>query len=206
MNQAARRRASGFTLLEVLVAVAVFAVFSTLAYGSLSRLLDSRERVEAERAFWRELALAFTQMEDDLSAARTRTVRDVYGNPLPAFRGQPVDSRALGEPPLAFTRGGVFVLGEGTRPDLARVGYRLQDGVLQRLNWPALDQPAQVQPQAAALVEQVTELRLRYYAPAGGWVDVWPPAGQINAIPAAVEVNLTLEGRGSFQRILRVGG
>lgn len=206
MNRTPRARVSGFTLLEVLVAVAVFAVFSTLAYGSLSRLLDSRERVEAERTFWRELALAFTQMEDDLSAARARTVRDVYGNPLPAFRGQPADSRTLGEPPLAFTRGGLFVLNESSRPDLARIGYRLRDGGLQRLSWPALDQPAQIQPQADTLLEQVTELRLRYYAPAGGWVDVWPPSGQTNTVPAAVEVNLTLEGRGSFQRILRVGG
>lgn len=206
MKPLARADSRGFTLLEVLVAVAVFAVFSTLAYGSLSRLLDSRDRIEGERTFWRELALAFARIEDDLGAARGRTVRDVYGNSLAAFRGQPTDSRALAEPALTFTRGGVPVLGDSVRPDLARVGYRLRDGSLERLTWPALDQPTRIEPQAAPLLGQVTELRLRFYAPAGGWVDVWPPAGQLNALPAAVEVSLTLEGRGSFQRILRVGG
>jgi len=206
MTRPAASTSRGFTLLEVLVAIAVFAVFSALAYGSLSRLLDSRERIEAERAFWRELALAFAQIEDDLGAARPRTVRDIYGNPQPAFRGQPTDSRVLGEPALTFTRGGLFVLGEGARPDLARVGYRLREGALQRLTWPALDQPTRSEPQIAALLENVTELRVRFYVPAGGWVDAWPPVGQLTALPAAVEVDLTLEGRGSFQRILPVGG
>jgi len=201
------RNSSGFTLLEVLVAVAVFAVFSTLAYGSLSRLLDSRDRIETERTFWRELALAFTQMEDDIVAVRPRTVRDVYGNSLPAFRGQPTDTRALGQPSLSFTRGGLFVLGESTQPDLARIGYRLRDGNLERLTWPALDQPAQIEPRAVALFEKVTEFRTRFYVPNGGWVDNWPqPGGQPTSLPAAVEVNITIDGRGRFQRLLRVGG
>jgi general secretion pathway protein J len=204
-----RTKSRGFTLLEVLVAIAVFAVFSTLAYGSLSRLLDSRDRIETERALWRELALAITQIEDDLGAARPRKVRDLYGNFTPAtaaFVGQPSDTRVLGNPAMEFTRGGVFVLGDSARPDLVRVGYRLREGNLQRITWPALDLPTRSEPQFTTLLENVTELRVRFYAPAGGWVDVWPPTGQLNAIPKAVEMNLTIDGRGSFQRILRVGG
>lgn len=200
-------RSAGFTLLEVLVAISVFAIFSALAYGSLTRLLDSRDRVENERLFWRELALAFTQLEDDLTMARGRTVRDVFGNPLPAFRGQPVDTRAQGEPALAFTRGGHFVLSGSTRPDLQRVGYRLLDEKLLRLTWPALDQPAVSQPQTATLLEAVQELRVRFYASGGGWVDFWPPPGApLNTLPVAVEVTLTIDGRGQFQRLLRVNG
>lgn len=202
----APNRVRGFTLLEVLVAVGVFAVFSALAYGSLTRMLDTQQRIEAERRFWRELALAFTQIEDDLAVARGRTVRNVFGAPLPAFRGQPTDTRAQGEATVEFTRGGVFVLGDARRADLQRVGYRLLEGRLLRLTWPELDQPTQTRPQSAALLDQVTELRMRFYAPNGGWVDVWPPAGQPTALPAAVEVSLTLEGRGQFQRILRVNG
>jgi len=145
-------------------------------------------------------------MEDDLSSARARTVRDVYGNPLPAFRGQPTDPRALGEPALNFTRGGLFVLGDSAQPDLARIGYRLRDGNLERLTWPALDQPVQIEPRAAIVFGEVTEFRVRFYTPNGGWVDRWPPPGtQLTTLPAGVEVNLEIEGRGRFQRLLRVG-
>jgi len=200
------RTQRGFTLLEVLVAIGIFAIFSALAYGSLTRLLEARDRIEQERLFWRELALAFAQLEDDLASVRPRTIRDVYGNPLPAFRGLPVDPRAQGEPALAFTRGGVFVLSDSRRPDLLRVGYRLQENRLMRLTWPALDQPVQERPQSVVLLQQLREMRVRFFVAGGGWVDSWPPPdGKLTMLPAAVEMTLTLDGRGQFVRVLRVG-
>ena len=205
----ARAHSAGFTLLEVLVAISVFAIFSALAYGSLTRMLDSRDRIENERVFWRELALGFAQMEDDLASARDREVRDVFGIKKPPFIGQPVDPRALAEPSIAFTRGGVFVLADSKRPDLQRVGYQLKDEQLVRLAWPELDLPNQSQPQAAILIDQVEDMRVRFYAKGGGWVNVWPQVGSqpgAPRLPAAVELTLTIKGRGQFQRILRVGG
>lgn len=200
-------RTRGFTLLELLVAIGLFALFSGLAYGSLWNLLDTRDRLEAEREFWRELALSFAQIEDDLGMARERTTRNVFGNPQPAFRGQPVDIRALGESPLRLTRGGQFVLGEGARADLQRIDYRLQDRRLQRLAWPDLDQAPQTKPQERDLLDNVTDLSLRFYAPGAGWVNLWPTnPQQLNQLPAAVEMTLTIDGRGQFQRVFRVNG
>lgn len=206
----ARTHASGFTLLEILVAVGIFALFSAMAYGSLMRILDTRDRLELERDFWRGLTLSLMQIEEDLAQARPRNVRNPNGlsDPRPAFLGQPVDSRALGDASMEFTRGGQLVLGDGARSDMQRIGYRLRDGNLVKLIWPALDQAPASEPREVPLLDHVQELRVRFYAPAGGWVDYWPqnPPDPNNLLPSAVEMTLTLEGRGEFQRIFRVKG
>ena len=218
MNPSRRARSSGFTLLEVLVAVGIFALFSAMAYGSLLRILDTRDRLETERDFWRTLSLSLIQVEDDLAQVRPRTVRGPDGlTKLPAFHGQAVDSRALGEPSLEFTRGGQIVLGDGARSDLQRVGYQLRDGTLSRLVWPALDRPPVSEPRAAPLLDHVEELRVRFYnkpsaQQPGGWVNAWPGITQTgapmlpDALPAAVELTLKIEGRGEIVRVFQVNG
>lgn len=204
---AMRRSTSGFTLLEVLVAIGIFAMFSAMAYGGLLRMLESRERIEAERTFWRELTLAFTYVQDDLAQARDRPIRDTDNRVLPAFRGQPTDTRALAESSLDFTRGGVAAFGAGRRSDLQRVAYRLQDGVLQRLYWTALDRAPASVPLESSLLDQVAELQVRFYQQ-GAWVDRWPPdtAGQppSQSLPNAVELTLVHKTRGKFTRTFLV--
>jgi general secretion pathway protein J len=200
MNRAAR----GFTLLEVLVAVAIFAVLSTLAYAGLTHMLEGRDRIEAERERWRALALAFAQLEDDLALARMRGVRDVDGSALPAFRGQPVDPRPLGDPSLEFTRGGVFVSGDGATTDLQRVAYRLTDSSLMRLTWPTLDRPPGSQAREIPLLSNVDNLTLRLHAPNGAWSDRWPTGDDKNAMPDAVELAFDMTGIGRLTRVFLV--
>jgi len=217
VNPSNRTRAAGFTLLEVLVAVGIFALFSAMAYGSLLRILDTRDRLETERDFWRTLSLSLIQVEDDLALARARTVRGTDGLARPAFLGRPVDNRTLGEPSLEFTRGGQIVLGDGARSDMQRVGYQLRDGTLSRLVWPALDQPVVSEPRAAPLLDHVEELRVRFYdkpsaQQPGSWVDFWPASTQTGApivndkLPLAVELTLKIEGRGEIVRVFQVKG
>ena len=204
-------RASGFTLLEILVAVGIFALFSAMAYGSLIRILDTRDRLEKERDFWHGVTLSLMQIEEDLAQARPRSVRNSLGlQPVPEFLGQPVDSRALGEASVEFTRGGRVVFGDSVRSDLQRIGYRLREQTLERLVWPALDRAPDSKPRELPLLEHVQEMRVRFYAPAGGWVDYWPAPGQSqpapDPLPAAVEMTLKIEGRGEIVRIFRVNG
>lgn len=199
------KRVAGFTLLELLVAIGIFALISGIAYGSLMRLMQDRERLESEHQFWRSLSLVFARLEDDLSQARERQVRDLIGFPQPAFRGQPTDSRALSAPSMEFTRGGVLALG-GARSDLQRVAYRLDEGTLKRLTWPVLDQGPQTVPMETALLTQVQEFRVRFYSPTGVWLDGWPDVNSNHVLPRGVEIKLTLTGRGEFTRLLLVNG
>jgi len=215
------RRQRGVTLLEVLVAVAVFAIFSTMAYAGLMRLLDHRAQIEAERAFWRELSLAFVVMERDFSLARNRPVRDVDGSLRPdrAFRGQPYDPRALADPAVEFTRGGILVP-NGFTADLQRIGYQLIDGELVRITWPVLDRAPVTEPERVPLLANVEEFEVRFYQN-GAWIDRWPPLGGVQAAappstapsaaappgwaPPAVQVTLKIEGRPRYTRVFLVG-
>jgi general secretion pathway protein J len=199
-------RHSGFTLIEVLVAVAIFGLLSVLAYGALGNLLDTRVRLDAERAFWRDLSLTFMRLGDDLAHARQRSIRDTGGFPLPAFRGQPVDPRPLGEPSLELTRGGELEFSPARRSDLRRVAWRLNEGKLERLVWPVLDQAPVSKSLDSPLLQDVELFELQFIAADGTRQSRWPPPGSAitETTPRAVEVRLRLRERGEFSRLFLV--
>ncbi len=196
----------GLTLLELIVAVGVFALFSVMAYGALDRVLDQRDQIEAKRDYWRALSLTFLRMEEDMAQARARPVRDIDGTTLPSLRGQPTDTRALADPTLELTRGGILVFGEGARSDLQRVGYRLEDNVLLRLTWPVLDRAPQTKPFESPLLTGVETFEVRFYSLGGNWIDVWPVEELSEELPRGVEVTLTLTNGNEFKRVFFVNG
>lgn len=205
------KRARGFTLLELLVAIGIFALTSAIAYGSLMRLMEDREHLESEHRFWTSLSLTFTRLEEDLSQARERQARDLIGFLQPAFRGQPTDVRALAEPSLQFLRGGVLAVVGTARSDLQRIGYRLDEGTLKRLTWPVLDLGPQTTPLETPLLTGVEEFQVCFYAhdiaaTGNRCLNLWPTAGIAEPLPRGVEVKLTLKGRGEFKRLFPVNG
>lgn len=196
----------GLTLLELVVAVAIFALFSVMAYGALDQILTQRDHLEREQVFWRTLSLVMLRLQDDLAQTRPRSVRDIDGTLLPPLRGQPTDTRALAEPTIELTRGGVLELNDGAHTVLQRVGYRLRDDMLVRLVWPVLDRSPQTQPSETLLLKEVESFSVRFFGPTGDWLEQWPSEGASGALPHGVELTLRLQGRGEFTRFFVVNG
>lgn len=196
----------GFTLLEILVAISIFAVISAICYATLNRVIDDSKHIDAERDKWSTLALAWTTMADDFSFARDRSVRDVDGQRLPAFIGLPTDPRAVAPPSVEFTRGGMWVLASGTQEGIGRIDYRLKDHELLRESWPNLDRAPTDKPVSRTLLEHVEQFDVRFLTAGGQWIDHWPVSGtSAAALPRAVEVTLRTDDVDTITRILQVG-
>ncbi|MDQ5910868.1 MAG: Type secretion system protein [Pseudomonadota bacterium] len=200
----------GFTLLELLVALAVFAIMATAAYSGLRSVLFTRAAVEAQNRRLADVQLAVFRLVQDIQQATPRGIRDEYGDPEPALRGGD-----LLDDVLILTRAGWDnPLGQ-SRATLQRVAYRLREGRLWRLHWDVLDRGGAVAPRETLLLDQVQEFRARFLDQEDEWRNDWPPPADQSAEdqrsdpnlpPRAVEITLTLEDWGAITRLLPLSG
>jgi general secretion pathway protein J len=197
-------KSRGFTLIEVLIALTIFAVMSALAYRGLTSILDARDRVAQENRKWREVAVFFARLEADLVNAVDRNIRNSNNLTEAAFIGNATFAKES-EGQLMFTRMGLPGA-SGTLAAPQRLGYRLKQGTIEELVWPVLDQGQRTIPTVQPLLERVSTLQLRYLDASNQWRDIWPGLATgtttVTPLPKAVEVALTLESGEIITRLL----
>ncbi len=190
-------RRSGFTLVELLVALAIFALVSGFAYRSLSTLLESRDALQREARKWRDTSLFVSRIERDLSAVLARSSRGPSGSLVPPVASS-LDLPDAGEG-LALTRSG-SPLQENALAAPQRVAYRLREGRVERLVWGGVDAAPREEPTPVAVLAPVRSLAFRFLDPRSlEWRPTWP--GESALLPAAVEVTVELA---SGERIVRL--
>ncbi|HEX7454539.1 MAG TPA: type II secretion system minor pseudopilin GspJ [Gallionella sp.] len=190
---------SGFTLIELLVSLVILALLSVAGYRSLDAVIQTRERVATETHKWQHLTFFFARVEQDIAQAVHRSVRDSSGLSRPEWIGHAV---VVGEDDaeLTFTRAGIPDQGITMQSPL-RIAYRLEQGNIVMLRWPALDQAERMRPIRYPLLEGVREFKWRYLDTSGYWLTQWPTADNTGGLPQAAEVSLTLINGDKFTRI-----
>lgn len=200
----ARGRTHGFTLLELLIAVALLAVLAMLSWRGMDSVLRGRDRIVSASDDLRSLSVALSQMEEDLR--RSWSIR-LLGLPEPSI---------------------AFALGDRSMPDMAllretsgadamqvqRVIYRLRAGRFERGFGPwAAPSPDGSQPVAETpitwqpLLDDIDEVRYRAWVPSRGWESANTIAQAVPRIagtrsPSYGGVEFALMRRG--ERIVRV--
>jgi len=186
-------RSAGFTLLELLVAIMVFAVLATLAYQGISGALRAQEGVTETQARWTALQRAQALFARDITQLAPRPVRDARGDRQPALVAR------SGQ--LSLVRGGMPNPLDFPRSNLVRVNYRLVDGRWQRAASPVLDAAPGDAPEFATVLTGVSRAELLWLDDEGRWRGDWPPPdAPPEALPRALRLRWELAGWGTLER------
>ena len=204
---------SGFTLVEVLIAMAVTAFVSVLSYQTLSTALAGIESARTESERLHEINRAFTVLSRDVRQMTNRPVRDEFGQMASAVSGG-----ELARDPLRLTRSGWHNSTGAPRSTLQRVAYRLEEDKLLRLSYPVLDRTTAIEPTETVLIDGVEVFELRFLPSVNAlevdrnqvidrrfWQENWvADVGFTDKIidpPAAIEVRVILSDWGELERL-----
>jgi general secretion pathway protein J len=198
----------GFTLLEILIAAAIFALISAMAFGGLRSVLTARENTERGAARIAELQRALTWLGRDIEQFVGRSVRDEFGDIQPPFLGKRENDQKDGQL-LELTHAGWRNPAQQLRSTLQRVAYIFKDDTLVRLSWNVLDRAQDSAPLKYDLLTGVQAISLRFLDDKLAWHDEWPPAADIRnnnsaSLPRAVEWRIELKDWGEMTRLFRV--
>lgn len=199
------RPRSGFTLIEVLVALAVFGVLSVLAYMSLAQTLANSDMLTTRMDRLQSIQRTMSFLSSELLQTAPRPVRVELGQaPIPALQSSFASDFAL-----QITHGGWPNVAGTPRSTLQRTAYRIEDGELVRYHWNVLDRTVNSVPIGTVMLEDVDSLTFRFLQNDGEWIDQWPPlvaqgAPPLRVLPRAVEVLLVLPDEGEVSRVIEV--
>ncbi|WP_269716789.1 type II secretion system minor pseudopilin GspJ [Caulobacter sp. NIBR2454] len=190
---AGRLRDSGFTLVEMLVALVILGLITAGAVTIMSATVDNQRVVGVRVGDIGRLQRLRAILKADIGQAAPRAVRGSDGQPaLASFYGG--DPWGGGGPLLALTRRGVETMGDPARSSLQYVEYALVDGRLERRSRNALDGAPLGPPQI--LAEEVQAAAVAFLHE-GQWEPSWKGAPGL-PLPQAVRLDLTLKGEGEL--------
>lgn len=189
------KKLQGFTLLEMVIALAIFAVIMIIVMGGLNMVVRSQEQVSARAKRLGELQMAVTVIVRDLTQIVPRPVRDLSGDVTNVVT---VDPKNLIR--LEFTSGGVINPNNlSQRSTLQRVGYGLDNSTLIRFTWPVLDRVSNTPMARRHILNEVVGFDVEYLNVRGEFVNDGTEA-------VALYIDIDLGKNGHYQRTFPLNG
>jgi len=184
----------GFTLIEIVIAVAIFGVIASIIFPALFQFLDVRERIDRKHQQVSGLQKTFMFLANDLRFAVNRLPKDEYGEPAKTTL------KLGGESVLEFT---------AAYPDLSldglnvprRVRWQLQDGVLQRAQFPVMDPDADTRIFLQLLLENVRDIKIEVSHVEYGRDNSDDKWDEQSRLPDLISIEIELENDLKYSRV-----
>ncbi|MFT5987785.1 MAG: general secretion pathway protein J [Marinobacter psychrophilus] len=194
----------GFTLMEMLIAIAITAMIGLGVWQVLNGVINARDRVNDVADEFAALQRTMLLFERDMNQVINRPARDIYGDVQPALtsRSKPFN--------LLFTRQGWRnPLGQ-RRSELQRVAWEYNGNALVRSYWPALDLGQEDNRRQAQVLDGLKTFKLRFLDSNRQWQDNWPvqepsagakAVSEAPALPAGLELTIEHDRFGTLERL-----
>lgn len=198
------RQTAGFTLLEILVALTVFAVIGLVSAQLMSQTVRSNENLSQRGERLTDIHRAMQAVQRDIMQLADRPIRDEFSGP-----GDPP------RPPLMIGDEGALELSRSgwrnplnlPRSEVQRVAYRWEDEQLIRGYWLVLDRAPDSEPVQQVVLEGVSQIEFFALDVSGNEYAFWPPpAGTTNSGQelAGIIMRLEIAPYGVVERVWEV--
>jgi general secretion pathway protein J len=202
MNHQPNNHNAGFTLIEILVAMAIFTIIGLASTGVLNSVINSDQLSSDRFEKLEELQRAMLTIERDILQIVPRKVR-INSEPVSAVisGGEDVfDSDADG---LGFVRAGwhnpQMLLPRST---LQAVGYRIQEQQLQRLYGNYVDNVIGYEPKVKILLSDVEDFRISFLTKYEQLEEPeeWQETYSSDTLPIAISITIVSKTFGEIRR------
>ena len=193
-----RLNQSGFTLVEMLIALTIFGMITAGSVALLSFSVTSQEMTQRQLDTVASIRRSGALLTADLAQATPRPWRDGDGNQQPAFYGSPGQEARV----IVLVRAGWDNPDQLPRASLQRVEYRLQGDRLLRIGYANVDGGGAAA--VTTLIREVQQLNVRFRDREGLWRSGWQAADPLD-LPAAVELTVSSPRFGPVQQSFLVG-
>lgn len=185
------KKNAGFTLIEILIALTIFAILASITSSSLYYAFTTRAKVDIQADRLNELQLAMSIIEQDTAQIVPRAIRGNEMRLFPTMLGQ--------RDYMEFTRDGI-ANPESTekRSTLKRVALLCHNNALIRRTWDSLDSIDKKRYHDKMLIRLVKECEFNYLSRALQILPEWREQTQTQdehseILPTALQINLTLK-------------
>lgn len=188
---------SGFTLIEMIIAVAISVVMMAIGYTGLNHTIKTASQVSEVNLRLSELQFGLAYFNQDWMQVSPRKIRNQYGDEE--------NNIVIENNSIVFTRSGWTNLLQNRRSELQRVQYLVIDRNLVRRHWRSLDQGIGEEPLATVLIHEVESFEVNFINAAEVEIPDWPnEATQNVGKPIALKITLELARMGEIRRILEI--
>jgi|TARA_R110002153_G_scaffold110271_5_gene251404 general secretion pathway protein J len=193
----------GFTLIEILIAMAIFTLIGLASTGLLTTVIDSNDLSSERFEKLQQLQRAMVIIERDIQQAVPRPVRAEGETQTVVMAGGEVDD-SDGDG-IGFVRGGwhnpQLMLPRST---LQYVAYRLDEDRLERLYSNYVDNVIGYEPKTRTLLENIESFTVEFISAESSTDDSddlsWSESYQGEALPTAVAIEFVSKDFGLIRR------